>query len=287
MVSRAFPALRSSSSGAPARRREGCQCLARGAQRLLALALALAYLAGAGLARAAHRPPRRADPSAAPVAACAIDGDMVLHGRRDSRVVALTFDACPTSHVPGFSPEIVDRLAAEHVPATFFVSGRWAEQHQSELRQITAEPFFELALHGYRHHHLRDGWPDAAVGEIEDGREALQRLGYAPAPLFRPPYGDHPRLLADAARRAGVTPILWDVAPGDPDPHETAADLERAVLQHVQGGSIIVLHVNGRGVSTAAALPTLLTDIRARGLRFVTVSELVGECAGPSAARSQ
>jgi peptidoglycan/xylan/chitin deacetylase (PgdA/CDA1 family) len=254
---------------------------------LLLLAIALVGLPAVEPAGAMHRPPRHADGSGAPAAACAFDGDMVLHGRRDSGMVALTFDACPTSHVPWFAPEIVDRLTAEHVPATFFVSGRWAERHPSELQRITSVPFFELALHGYRHHHLRDGAPAEAVEEIEDGRRALQGLGAAPAPLFRPPYGDHPKLLADAARQAGVTPILWDVAPGDPDPHETAADLERTVLHRVQGGSIIVLHVNGRGVSTAAALPTLLSGIRARGLRFVTVGELVGECADASAARSQ
>jgi peptidoglycan/xylan/chitin deacetylase (PgdA/CDA1 family) len=248
--------------------------------------IAIAFLMSADLAVAAHRPPRHGEPAGASATACAVGGgDVVLHGRRDSGMVALTFDACPTSHVPGFSPEIVERLKAEHVPATFFVSGRWAERHPNELRQITDVPFFELAMHGYRHHHLRDGAPDPVVGEIEDGRHALQDLGCAPAPFFRPPYGDHPQVLADAAQRAGVTPILWDVAPGDPDPHETAADLERTVLHEVQGGSIIVLHVNGRGVSTAAALPTLLNGIRARGLRFVTVSELVGTCADSNSAR--
>ena len=263
-----------------------CTRLLAVARHGLALVIALACLTSADLAAAAHRPPRHSEPSATSAGVCAIGGgDVVLHGRRDSGMVALTFDACPTSHVPGFSPEIIVRLTAEHVPATFFVSGRWAERHPNELRQITSVPFFELAMHGYRHRHLHDGSPDPVVGEIEDGRHALRDLGCAPAPLFRPPYGDHPQVLADAAQRAGVTPILWDVAPGDPDPHETAADLERTVLHEVQGGSIIVLHVNGRGVSTAAALPTLLSGIRARGLRFVTVSELLGECADAHSAR--
>jgi peptidoglycan-N-acetylglucosamine deacetylase len=249
-----------------------------------------ALFVAAGLGRAAAvrangGATRHADLSAAPPNACALAGDAVVHGPRGSGEVALTFDACPTSHVPPFSPEIVERLEAEAVPATFFVSGRWAEAHPHELAQLTAVPFFEIALHGYRHHHLRDGALAAAVEEIEDGRQALLRLGQTPQPLFRPPYGDHPKLLADASRRAGVTPVLWDVAPGDPDPHETAADIERDVLARVRGGSIIIMHVNGRGVATAAALPAVLAGIRQRGFTFVKASELISQCGDTRAAQ--
>jgi peptidoglycan/xylan/chitin deacetylase (PgdA/CDA1 family) len=258
------------------------RCLAR------ALALSVWCLGGAGAAVAAQRGRPTDQPGPAPAAAsCTRDGDVVVHGPRGGRRVALTFDACPTRHVPGFSAEIVDRLQADGVPATFFVSGRWAERHPRELEQLAAAPLFEVALHGYRHHHLREGAVAAAEAEIEDGRQALQRLGQTPQPFFRPPYGDHPKVLADAARRAGVTAVLWDVAPGDPDPHETAADLERDVLGRVQAGSIVVLHVNGRGVATAAALPAVIAGIRRRGLQFVKVSELLDQCAGVHAARGE
>ena len=203
---------------------------------------------------------------------------VVVHGARRSRDIALTFDACPTSHVPGFSAAIVAYLARAQVPATFFVSGRWAESHPQDLAQLEAVPFFEIALHGYRHHRL-NGAPQAAIlAEIQDGQQALVRLGAHPRALFRPPFGDQPRVLASTAHAAGVTPILWDVAPGDPNPQETAADIERDVLHQVQGGSIIVLHVNGRGVGTADALPTLVPRLRERGFRFVTVSDLLQEC---------
>lgn len=210
--------------------------------------------------------------------ACACVGEVVEHGPRGSGRVALTFDACPTSRRPGFSPEIADQLERERVPATFFVSGRWAEAHPKELRRLASVPWFEIGLHGHRHRHLHAGGAEAVVDEIEAGRQALVRLGETPQALFRPPYGDRPRELGEAARRAGVTAVLWDVAPGDPNPHATAADIERAVLRGVQGGSIVVMHVNGRGVATAAALPAVVEGIRRRGLEFVKVSELLGDC---------
>jgi peptidoglycan/xylan/chitin deacetylase (PgdA/CDA1 family) len=192
--------------------------------------------------------------------------------------VALTFDACPTRHVPGFAPEIVDALVKAEVPATFFVSGKWAEAHPADLRRLAAVPFFAIALHGYRHLRLTGAAATAILAEIEDGRRALEQLGVHPQALFRPPFGDRPPGLAALAQRAGVTPVLWDVAPGDPCPQETATDIERDVVRQTRGGSIIVLHVNGRGVGTAAAVPKLVARLRAHGFHFVTVAELLRQC---------
>lgn len=214
---------------------------------------------------------------------CRFDGGVFVHGARSGGLVALTFDACPTSHVPPFAADIVEELKQARVPATFFVSGRWAEAHPQELRQLSSEPLFEIALHGYRHRHMNGATRDAITAEIEDGRTALLDLGETPQPLFRPPFGERPREMQEAARRAGVTPVLWDVAPGDPDPHQTAARIERDVLNRVEGGSIVVMHVNGRGVGTAAALPAVIRGIEARGLRFAKVSDLVQACIGDAA----
>jgi len=209
---------------------------------------------------------------------CRFDRGVLVHGRRDSGLVALTFDACPTSHVPPFAADIVDELVRAPAPATFFISGRWAEANPAALRRLTEEPSFEIALHGYSHRHMNGASRELILAEIEDGRAALRQLGETPQALFRPPYGETPPVMQQAARDAGVTPVLWDVAPGDPDPHETAAHIERDVLRQVEGGSIVVMHVNGRGVATAAALPAVLKGIQARGLRLAKVSDLVRGC---------
>lgn len=41
------------------------------------------------------------------------------------------------------------------------------------------------------------------------------------------------------------------------------------------GGSIIIMHANGRGVHTADALPSVISYLRSRGCKLVTVSELL------------
>jgi peptidoglycan/xylan/chitin deacetylase (PgdA/CDA1 family) len=49
-----------------------------------------------------------------------------------------------------------------------------------------------------------------------------------------------------------------------------------AVTRRCRPGSIIIMHVNGRGWHTAEALPEILRRLRAKGYRFVTVSQLLG-----------
>jgi CIC family chloride channel protein len=260
--------------------------MVRGTASLVLVVVMAACLACTALPATAREAPRRSVPLAGG-SGCEVRDSVLIHGQRESHDIALTFDACPTRHVPGFAPEIVDELVKAEVPATFFISGKWAESHPENLRMLAAVPFFAIALHGYRHHRLNGAAPATILGEIEDGRAALEKLGVRPQALFRPPFGDRPPGLAALAYRAGVTAVLWDVAPGDPSPNETAAAIERDVLRQAHGGSIIVLHVNGRGVGTAAAVPHLVTRLRERGFRFVTVEELVRQCGADSSRGGQ
>jgi peptidoglycan/xylan/chitin deacetylase (PgdA/CDA1 family) len=139
-------------------------------------------------------------------------------------------------------------------------------------------PFFEIALHGHRHPRLINATAAVIRSEIVDGRAALIELGAEPAPLFRPPYGDLPPTLPEIARTTGVLPITWDAALGDPDPDRTADLMERDAIRWVQAGSIIILHINGRGHGTAATVRDLVPLFRARGYAFAKVSELVAGC---------
>ena len=53
----------------------------------------------------------------------------------------------------------------------------------------------------------------------------------------------------------------------------TARLTARRVLSQTQNGSIIIMHVNGRGWHSAEALPTIIAALKARGFQFVAVSD--------------
>jgi peptidoglycan/xylan/chitin deacetylase (PgdA/CDA1 family) len=71
--------------------------------------------------------------------------------------------------------------------------------------------------------------------------------------------------------------IQWDVETGDPDPSITAVDIIKTVNRKAQGGSIIIMHMNGGGFHTAEALFSVIANLRAQGYELVTVSELMSE----------
>jgi len=64
--------------------------------------------------------------------------------------------------------------------------------------------------------------------------------------------------------------ILWDVDPQDWASPGSSAIASR-VLSSVRPGSIVLLHLRAQ---TAAALPTILRGLRARGYQVVTVPKL-------------
>jgi peptidoglycan/xylan/chitin deacetylase (PgdA/CDA1 family) len=210
-------------------------------------------------------------------AVCRLHDGLFTNGPRGGDELALTFDLCPTRHIPPFADKLIAYLKREHVPATFFVSGAWARANPKDLR-LLIDPLFQIALHGDRHRHLRPGHADVIRAEIKGDVDTLNRLGVNPVALFRPPYGDVPPELSSVARSEHVLPVLWDVELGDPNPKISARIMEREALRWVQAGSIIVLHANGRGIGTPQAVGALVPVFRKRGYVFVHVSDLIADC---------
>ena len=46
-------------------------------------------------------------------------------------------------------------------------------------------------------------------------------------------------------------------------------------MRTAKAGSIVIFHINGRGLKTAEALPEILRKLREEGLRFVSLADLL------------
>jgi peptidoglycan/xylan/chitin deacetylase (PgdA/CDA1 family) len=202
--------------------------------------------------------------------------EVVTHGPRNEKRIALTFDACSTRDVSQYDEKVTQVLIATHTPATIFLGGRWAVEEAAHVKELAANPLFELGNHSYTHPHM-----SALVDEVRIRRE-LQRTqaeihrltGKAPK-FFRPPYGEYNDRLVRIAAELGLTTVEYDLASGDPDTHATKERLVHWVLQKAQPGSIVVMHINHRRFHTAEALPSIISGLRARGFELVTVGELI------------
>lgn len=185
--------------------------------------------------------------------------------------VSLTFHG---SGDVGLAAQLLGAASRLDVPITVFAVGRWLDDNPTIARRIL-DGGHELANHTYTHPVLTRLDAAAALDEIARCRDALDRHSGTPGRWFRPSGTPTPTTtITDAARRAGYTTIVgYDVDPHDyQDPG--AALVTSRVESALHAGAIVSLHTGH--VGTVDAFTPIVGAIRQRGLRPVTVSELLG-----------
>lgn len=200
-------------------------------------------------------------------------GDLVARVDTDRAVVALTFDDGPTID---YTQPVLEILKAHDVRATFFLTGREIVKNPQGAKAI-ADAGHEMGNHSWSHNRMILVSPATVREEIEKTDAAIRDAGYQGELHFRPPYGKKLVSLPWYLAQNDRTTIMWDVEP-EADPI-TAADPQAMadyVITNATNGSIIIMHVmyESRGTSRQA-LPALIDGLKARGLKFVTVSELL------------
>lgn len=191
----------------------------------------------------------------------------------DERAVALTFDDGPD---PRYTPVVLRLLARYGAHATFFLIGSRALAQRALLRAELAAGY-EIGDHTLDHSTLTRLSPAAAGREIAAGASAIAAAG-APRPtLFRPPLGELDAAVVRDAAADRLRVVLWSVAVERETDHDPTATAVSDLLRKIRPGTIVLAHDGGppSRAATLAALPSLLRELRARGYRIVTVSELL------------
>ena len=205
-------------------------------------------------------------------------GNLIIeHGPRNSKLVALTFDACPTSHADEYDEGVILALLNANAPATLFMSGRWVEKNPEKAKFLADHPLFEIAAHSYYHPHLLGKDDNRVIREMKRTQAIIKKVTGKTPTYFRPPYGEVDERIATIAKTAGLTTIQYDIASGDPDPGLSPQRIVRVVVHDAQGGSIIVFHMNRNGVHTAEILPEIIKKLRQKGFLLVTVGDMLKE----------
>ncbi|MFC7471522.1 polysaccharide deacetylase family protein [Actinomadura keratinilytica] len=169
-------------------------------------------------------------------------------------------------------PELIASLRRLKVPATVFMTGRWAEEYPDQARAIGADPLFEIANHSYSHHAFTGdcyGLPRVAESEmradVERAYTAFRTAGVKKAmPYFRFPGGCYDDAALREVSAAGVTAVQWDVVSGDA--FATDADaVAQQVLDGVRPGSVVVMHcTRSAAPTTERALRRIVPALRER-----------------------
>ena len=205
--------------------------------------------------------------------------------------LALSFDDGPD---PVWTPRILDILKKYNVKATFMVIGEQAADNTGILKRYVREGH-EIGNHTWTH-------PD--ISEISEGQLKLElnfterlfgaKLGTQPL-YFRPPYSidqepetNDQAAPADKIQQMGYTIVgnKIDTDDWNEHPRKSPQEITDSVLAQLDEmktrpwmrGSIILLHDGGGDRSaTVAALPLLITTLRAHGYELVNVSDLMGK----------
>lgn len=199
-----------------------------------------------------------------------IFGNLTRQTREDRflgpKEVVLTFDDGP---MPAITKSILDTLDRFCTKATFFSVGRMAIAYPAMTKEILTRGH-TLGTHTWSHPmSLPRLAPAAARDQIDSGFAAVALAADQPiAPFFRfPGLNDSPALLSYLQER-GIAAFTVDVVSND----SYIGDANRLIsrtLAHVEAdnGGIILFH-DIKHV-TARALPTILSELRARGYKVV------------------
>lgn len=204
-----------------------------------------------------------------------------IRGARTSDpVVALTFDDGPD---PTSTPGVLDSLGRHGVRATWFVLVDRAEAHPELIRRMLSEGH-DVGLHGGDHRRLTR----LARSELEPSiATAVRRLtvltGESPR-YFRPPYGSQDLRSYIAARRCGMNVVVWSADCEDWEQHPESVIARRAIEAASPGGVLLLHDSLAADPESPGSDPVLdrekiadlvVAGLRARGLRAVSVSELL------------
>jgi cellulose synthase/poly-beta-1,6-N-acetylglucosamine synthase-like glycosyltransferase/peptidoglycan/xylan/chitin deacetylase (PgdA/CDA1 family) len=246
----------------------------------------LVLLAVHGLAEhttggSATRPPIGATPALAPGATVLVadGGRLVPRGGPPGRRVALTFDDGPD---PTWTRRIAAELRRLRVPATFFVLGSQVVRHPEVVRDLHRQGF-ELGNHTFNHADVAKlpGWQLSLQLSLTENAVA-GATGVRPR-LFRPPYSGTPDAvtrkqaveLRDIAER-GYAIVLSDFDTRDWAKPGPEAIVRAGTPPRGRGGALLMHDGGGDRAQTLAAIRRLVPELRRRGFRFVTASELGG-----------
>ncbi|HEY4967332.1 MAG TPA: polysaccharide deacetylase family protein, partial [Puia sp.] len=211
------------------------------------------------------------------------------YGTRDKKKLVLTFDDGPD---PLYTPQILDILSRENVPAAFFLVGINAENNIPIVKRIYREGH-EIGNHTFTHPNIAMVSRKRAIIEMDATRLLIEAITGHSTVLFRAPFNAdfEPQKAEELipvalAREKNYLDIGESIDPLDWEPGTSADSIVARVIARKQSmtdqnlsGNIILLHDAGgeSREATVEALPRIIHYFKERGYQFTTIADLLGK----------
>ena len=203
-------------------------------------------------------------------------GELVSKVETDSKVVALTFDDGPWGEK--YADEVIEIMDGLNVKGTFFLNGKSIDK-RPEVSKRLVHAGHDIGNHSYNHKYMVFMGLDEVKNEVDLTTKSIRGIGYGGDIYFRPPYGKKLFTLPYYLQKEGIITVLWDVEPESYDEAKVNPEAMAAhVVDHAKPGSIILLHALGSNNQVSRdSISLIVRDLRAKGFRFVTLTELFKE----------
>ncbi|KAI4197764.1 MAG: hypothetical protein LQ346_002924 [Caloplaca aetnensis] len=198
--------------------------------------------------------------------------DVLWQVPTSSKIVALTIDDGPSE----YTEEIAEIIRSNEATATFFVIGSQVKGREEVLRDLIRSGN-ELGNHAM-HDEPSLSLSDDALTEQLGSVEKMVHEAYAavdvdlPPKYFRPGSGFFSGRMRKVVHGLGYRLVLGSIYPHDPQIPYWRLNA-RHILSMLRPGAIIICH--DRRDWTPLMLRKVLPEIRRRGYRVVTVTELL------------
>ncbi len=225
------------------------------------------------------------------------------------KAVCLTFDGASEANA---ALPILDTLNSRNVKATIFLTGHFLKRYPDIVRQFL-EGGHEIGNHTLSHphlttyaqNHIQTTLPDITAEmiytELQRNNELFYSItGQKMQPLWRAPYGEFNRTICEWAQQAGFRHVGWRVGksfrenldsndwipdantPGFKTPQEVFAKIINIAESNTAlNGGIILMHLGTArkdlSMQVYTILGKLIDELRLRGFRIITVSEMIKE----------
>jgi cellulose synthase/poly-beta-1,6-N-acetylglucosamine synthase-like glycosyltransferase/spore germination protein YaaH/peptidoglycan/xylan/chitin deacetylase (PgdA/CDA1 family) len=202
------------------------------------------------------------------------------YGKKDKKIV-LSFDDGPDNE---YTPQILDILGKEHVPAAFFMIGLNAVNNIPLVKRIYNEGF-EIGNHTFTHPNIATISRKRALVELNSTRLLIESITGHSTVLFRAPYNadSEPETMQELepvafAKENKYLTVGESIDPEDWEKGISADSIFSRVVRQENNGSIILLHdAGGDRDATIEALPRIIKYFKGKGYTFTTVADLINE----------
>ena len=185
--------------------------------------------------------------------------------KTEKKRIALTFDDGPH---PIYTPQMLELLKEEQVPATFFLLGENVELYGDVVKEIAKEGHL-IGNHTYHHVQITSLSLEEACKEIQETSDLIEELTGTGTEYVRPPFGTWTEELEE---RLNLIPVMWSIDTKD----WTTQNVDwivRETVKHAEDHDIILMHDSYQ--STVDAVKRVIEQLEAEGFEFVTVDEII------------